>query len=372
MRVKILGAGSIGNHLAHACRELGFSVTVCDLDPAALDRTRDEIYPARYGAWDPAIRLALAAEIAAEPFHVVIIGTPPDNHMGNALAELELCAPRVLLIEKPLCTPGLESCARLAARAAEVGTRVLVGYNHCLTPNSRIAQQWLASGALGEVVTLDAAVREHWRGIFAAHPWLDGPRDTYLGFTDRGGGALCEHSHGLNIWQHFAHLSGHRRVATVSAMLDMIETGGVRYDRIAQLDLVTETGLVGRVVQDVVTDPPVKRLRMQGTEGYIDWEVNAEPGADAVTLWTRSGGERRERLAKIRPDDFRPEIAHVAAVLADPTLPSPIALEAGLETMLVIAAAVRSHAERRAIDVDYTRLRRPDGPRAMTGGRAHV
>jgi len=57
-RVKVFGAGSIGNHLAHACRSLGWAVTLCDVDPQALRRTREEIYPARYGAWDDGIRLA--------------------------------------------------------------------------------------------------------------------------------------------------------------------------------------------------------------------------------------------------------------------------------------------------------------------------
>ena len=57
-RVKIVGAGSIGNHLSHACRQQGHDVTLCDRDPEALRRTREEIYPARYGSWDAEIRLA--------------------------------------------------------------------------------------------------------------------------------------------------------------------------------------------------------------------------------------------------------------------------------------------------------------------------
>ena len=38
MNVKILGAGSIGNHLSNAARQLGWSVTLSDVDPAALRR----------------------------------------------------------------------------------------------------------------------------------------------------------------------------------------------------------------------------------------------------------------------------------------------------------------------------------------------
>ena len=56
-KVKILGAGSIGNHLSNASRSLGWQVDLCDTDPAALARTQNEIYPARYGKWDDGIRL---------------------------------------------------------------------------------------------------------------------------------------------------------------------------------------------------------------------------------------------------------------------------------------------------------------------------
>ncbi len=364
-RVKILGAGSIGNHLAHGSRGQGWAVTICDIDPAALERTKTDIYPTRYGAWDETIRLAAPDAVAGETFDVVIVGTPPDVHMRIAMAELATNPPRVMVIEKPLCTPALEDCRALAAKAAETGTVVLVGYNHCLTPNTVLAEGWLKDGAIGEVLTLDGMVREHWAGIFGAHPWLAGPQDTYLGFTRRGGGALCEHSHGVNIWQHFARVAGAGRVVRVSATLDMVAAGGAEYDRIAQVDMVTETGLVGRVVQDVITDPAIKRLRLQGTEGHIEWEVNAEPGADAATLVTRTGGTRREVLKKTRPDDFRPEIAHVAAVLADPAAPSPISLTAGLETMLVLAAAIRSSAEGHAIAIDYAQGWRPEALRPV-------
>ena len=52
MKVKIIGAGSIGNHLAQASRRLGWEVTVVDNDQKALERMKNEIYPARYGGWD--------------------------------------------------------------------------------------------------------------------------------------------------------------------------------------------------------------------------------------------------------------------------------------------------------------------------------
>jgi predicted dehydrogenase len=352
-QVKILGAGSIGNHLAYACREQGWAVTLCDVDRAALARTRDEIYPARYGRWDDAIRLAEPGELGGEAFDVVIIGTPPDLHVPLALAELRQNAPKLMLMEKPLCGPGLEGCDQLAEAADAAGTRVLVGYNHRMTAHTQRAIEWLAAAGLGPATTLRALFREHWGGIFAAHPWLSGPSDTYLGFTSRGGGALGEHSHAINIWQYFSGLAGAGRIIEISAMLDEVEAEGAAFDRIAQLSVRTESGLVGTIVQDVVTRPAQKWLRLEAERGYLEWQVNAAPDHDLVRLVEHGQPERVERLKKTRPDDFRGEIAHVGKLLDHPGLASPLSLEAGMDTMRVIAAAIASSREGRVVRVDY-------------------
>lgn len=353
IRVKIIGAGSIGNHLAHGCRSLGWSVTLTDIDPAARARTRETIYPGRYGVWDDEIRLVAPDEVAGEAFDLVVIGTPPDTHMRIAALELSRQPPQVLLIEKPLCTPDLNGCDALQEWARRQGTRVLVAYNHRLTEHTRLASAWLKETGVGEVTTLRALFREHWGGIFGAHPWLSGPADSYLGFTSRGGGAIGEHSHGINIWQYFAELSGHGRVASVSAELDEVEADGAAFDRIAQLSLRTESGLLGIVVQDVVTRPAQKWLRLEGREGYLEWQVNADAGHDLLRLVRDDGQGREQWVAKTRPDDFRGELEHIAALLADPHRPSPLDLEAGLGTMCVIAAALESARTGRRVAVDY-------------------
>jgi len=354
VRVKIFGAGSIGNHLAHGFRRRGAGVTICDVDPQALERTRNEIYPARYGSWDEEIRLATVSEISGEPFELVVIGTPPDTHLAIAREQLDRAAPRVMVIEKPLCTPDLEGAAELREAAQRAGSMVCVGYNHTLTPHTVLAEQWLREQPLGEVRTLVAGFREHWGGIFGAHPWLSGPKDTYLGYTERGGGAIGEHSHAINIWQHFARLAGLGPIVEVQAMLDLVEEDGARYDRIAQLSVRSESGVVGEIVQDVVTEPSRKWLRLQGSGGFLEWEVNVADGADGLMLQAGSSEPRVEQISKTRPDDFQPEVDHLIALAErnEPDAASPISLERGLDTMLVIAAALRSSAEGRAVRID--------------------
>ena len=48
LHVKVYGAGSIGNHLAHASRSLNWNVDVVDIDEDALVRMKENIYPMRY------------------------------------------------------------------------------------------------------------------------------------------------------------------------------------------------------------------------------------------------------------------------------------------------------------------------------------
>lgn len=359
--VKIYGAGSIGNHLAHACRTKGWDVLICDTDPDALKRTREDIYPSRYGRWDPGIRLSGADTGSGEGFDVAIIGTPPDTHISVATRELENNPPKVLLIEKPLCTPSLDGIQRIVDLKKAAGTFVAVGYNHTLTENSIRAARILAKNTIGDPITISARFREHWGGIFTAHPWLSGPRDSYLGFFERGGGASGEHSHAINIWQHFARLVGAGRIVEVSAAMDIVNDGVVNYDRICLMNVKTEIGLVGDIVQDVVTEPPQKAARIQGTKGFLEWFVNVESGHDAVHYQDGKGEAREELIKKTRPDDFKGEVDHIEQILSGGDRAcSPISIERGLDTMLVIAAAHISHRHKRSVRINYDRGYTPE------------
>lgn len=354
-KVTIIGAGSIGNHLANACRSRGWHVTLTDNDPEALERTRTTIYPARYGAWDEEIRLTLPQGDYLEDADAVFIGTPPDTHLAIALDVLERAAPALMLIEKPLCGPGLDRCDAFYGAVQRRGTKVLVGYNHSVAKSAAAVDEALRSGRLGPVLSISSRTREHWGGIFKAHPWLSGPSDTYLGFYRRGGGALGEHSHALHIWQHFAHVADAGRVVEVSAVLDLTRDGEAEYDRLALLALTTESGLTGDVIQDVMTAPTEKSARIQCRDGYAEWLVNYQPDADAVRIVAGGAAGEPTLVPKTRPDDFKMEIDHIAGILAGTVKDSPISLERGLETMMVIAAAFRSNEQRRRVTIDWSK-----------------
>lgn len=365
-KVKIIGAGSIGNHLSHAARNLGWHVDLCDIDPAALRRARESIYPGRYGSWDSAIRLFTTDDAPKGGYDYIFVGTPPDSHIElarRALAEL----PRAILIEKPVCPPDLSGATELVKEAQTAGVALFAGYDHVVGQGARAVAELAVSGGFGELQTIDVEFREHWRGIFAAHPWLDGPADSYLGYWQRGGGASGEHSHALNLWQHFALATGQGRVVEVSAVLDYVDDGTVCYDRLCLLQLRTESGLCGRVVQDVITDPARKWARLQGSGGYVEWHYAYRPGQEAVITGEGDGAPQERIFEKTRSDDFIQELRHLAEVTDSSALDrSPIAVERALDTMLVVAAAHRAARGRTTIQIDYDKGYAPDD---LVGGR---
>ena len=356
--IKVIGAGSIGNHLANAGRRLSKSVVLCDIDTAALRRAKSEIYPSRYGNWDPEIELMLVNEAPRGTSDLIIIGTPPDSHIELAMGALEE-SPKAVLIEKPLTTPSLSGLHALRARAKERGVAVFVGYDHVVSKSISQVEELVRNSEYGELITLDVDFREHWHGIFGAHPWLDGPEDSYLGYWRRGGGACGEHSHAINMWQHLSRVSDKGRIVKVFANLDYVTDGKCEYDRICLIQVETETGMKGRIAQDVVTYPVRKEAFMQFDSGAIRWACGGDPKGDVVSHSAFQVLPEKILVEKARPDDFIAELGHIQEALEAGT-DSPISLERGLDTMMVIAAAHLSAREGRAVEIDYEKGPDPD------------
>ena len=104
----------------------------------------------------------------------------------------------------------------------------------------------------------------------------------------------------------------------------------------------SEDGLVGSIVQDVITDPSQKNLRIQGDKGFIEWYVNYDSEHDAVTFGEIGINPKTKLIPKTRPDDFLGEINHIDELINNPSNKSPISLELGIECMKVIRSAFQS------------------------------
>jgi len=339
--VKIVGAGSIGNHLAHACRQMDWNVTIVDVDSDALERTRNLIYPGRYGAWDSKISVAEASEVEGVHFDLVIVGTPPDTHLAVATAEVSSSKPKVMLIEKPLAHPDRDAVTKFLHHVSENTTRVLVGYNQRLKPNTQKFLEAAAEVNLGSLLSLSARMLESWDGILKAHSWLKSETDSYLASTERGGGSLLEHSHALNLFLHFADQLGQGTPESVLAEMVWEKHDFGRYDSSTLLRLRMSSGLDATVHQDVRTWPADKSAEAIFENGRLTWVMGET--SDEVHLMRPSGEPRDSWIfPKTRPDDFLPEIAHVGRVLTGELQDSPISLESGVSVMEVVLAALSS------------------------------
>jgi predicted dehydrogenase len=342
--IKIVGAGSIGNHLANASRTLDYNVDLVDKDPAALERTKNEIYPSRYGVWDLGIKLhTTEKEPKNKKYDFIFIGTPPDSHIKLALKAVEEL-PCAVVIEKPLCGLDFEGLDLLVGRASQLNVRLFMGYDHAV---SKSFEYFLGKmkNRKNSIKTFDISFREHWGGIFEAHPWLDGPHDSYLGYFSRGGGALAEHSHGLHMWVVLAHFLGFGNVSEVNADIQYFDDGKVNYDEMSFLNLKTSGGMIGRCVHDVVTSPTRKEILIT-TNNSVETLI-FEKKKDIVYS---SNPKCNEEFNKSRPDDFICEIEHLQKVIISGGV-SALDIEFGVETMKIIAAAHKSSSEKKTISL---------------------
>lgn len=357
IRAKIIGAGSAGNHLAHACCNLGWQVSLYDRNHSALERTRDEIYPDRYGDWNENIRLCFAGNPRDEKFDIVIIATQARSHLELAIAELKAHPPRVLLIEKPLARPDdpdLQNFLQLAGSLADK-TEILVGYNLNLTANSRIVCDMLRGRRIGRLHTIDVRFREDIAYFQKAHPWLNiYERDTCS--TMDGGGACAEQSHALALWQLFAATARMGNITTVRARQSFQTVDERSFDSETLISLETDGGLLGSIHTDLKTSPAEKHARLIGDDGKIDWWLSYRDGIDVVELATEDSRERLE-IKKSRPDDFRHQMEYIDRYLRDPSAANraklaPLSLRQGLDTYRLILAAHLSGSENRPVEFD--------------------
>jgi predicted dehydrogenase len=81
--------------------------------------------------------------------------------------------------------------------------------------------------------------------------------------------------------------------------------------------------------------------------------VNYQPNVDAIVAGKGEARAEPTLIPKTRADDFKVEVDHLEKVLAGQVKNSPISLERGLDTMMVIAAAFKSHETGRRVSIDW-------------------
>ena len=347
-RTKIIGAGSVGNHITNASQKLDQETYLCDVAPEALERTKNHLYPLRYGQkLGDDVTLCHPDELVDMAFDLCVVGTPPETHMAIAIDELSSGKSKNLLIEKPLChhdDPRLDEFLKLAKKSE---TKIYVGYCHNIAPSTQKMIRLIKQGVIGRVVRVDANIKESIKYILKAHPWLSTEKETYLGYFDRGGGAAYEHSHGIAFW---LNLLRELNIPVNGNILGNLMFDKSQNTEMSLLFAKNDCSFSGGVYQDFFSTPPLKKTTVIGTLGQISWAILCNKGMDIVTVETKDEIKKYE-FKKERASDFINELSFIKENLHR-NVPYGLSLQLGLDVIKMIETTYKSHHDGHKKEVD--------------------
>lgn len=348
MKVCIFGGGSVGIHYARAWSKAGALVSVFDLSKAAIERF-PQIWRERYGSTVPeSVRITSLDEFSVSDgeFDLVVIGTPPPSHGELARLSLDAKASKFVAIQKPVCTPESQDLERLIGiekDASALGVTLISGYNHRYSPSFQQLLSFASSSCSRDLqLSIEVNWLESWDGILRAHPWLESPSDSYLGHSRLGGGALFEHSHGLDLALYLWGYLGGSGLEQIDARSVWSDSGN--YDASTTLSAVAPDGRLSlRVTQDVTTHPIQKSVRVSSDNFSAFLEFSST--SDVLHL-SNSEGDKSKKFAKNRESDFDAEVSLVKLLVGgDPKLSpesrSLLDFSLALDTAIFAASAMR-------------------------------
>ncbi|MBI2940029.1 MAG: Gfo/Idh/MocA family oxidoreductase [Chloroflexi bacterium] len=164
-RVGIIGCGDIGRGHARAYRRVEpiDLVAAADINPAALDTYCAEFeIPAKYTDYNQMLE--------REKLDIVSVCTWPQTHV--AIVRDAVRHPlRAIYCEKPLCM-SLGEADEIVALTREAGIPTIVGHQRRYVDRWIKAKEIAHSGAIGEIVRLEAAC-EKWDIFQWGTHWID-------------------------------------------------------------------------------------------------------------------------------------------------------------------------------------------------------
>lgn len=289
---------------------------------------RDE-YRSRHAV--PVAAGSLEALLADPAVEAVVIATPNDVHVEQALACLEAGKP--VLIDKPVAVDTAEGLQLLRA-ADSSGVPVGVAHHPRRLAGIRAAGAWVASGAAGVVRTARADFSNN-RG---AHLEPDAWRRVIRGSE---GGVLTQV--GIHQVENLLYLLG--PVVTVNARFQH-RTLGPTVPDLAVVSMVHADGAISVVTSNWST-PGNFTLDLLATGGNLSYRLDhrrwTSPDVDEhCELWFQPAEGERHPHPFGRSDPLREQIEELAHSTRGGTMEVDVA--AGLRATVVVEAAVRSAA----------------------------
>ena len=301
--VLIFGAGSIGNHLSHACRRCKYNVHVYDPDKEALKRMQYSIYPQRYKKWDQNIQLFSTYKFLLNFYNLIIIGSPPNTKLKVLeLIIIKKISFEKILFEKPFLPPIKKLNKNIQNFLKKNYSKIFIGYNHNIALSTLKFLQIIKKE---KIISIEVNVLEDVSFILNAHSWLKNISQSYLGYINKGGGATFEHSHGY---------------AMLLNILEELDLGKIKYvntflkkDKNKNFDISsinnfkTSKGILCTVNQNFISRPSEKFTKVITTNGTYILKFSYKNNNDKII----NNYGKEIVFKKSRADDFLSEIKYI-------------------------------------------------------------
>jgi predicted dehydrogenase len=331
LRVAIVGAGFIGRRHVEFVRGAGGCelVGAADPAPAGLAWLREQGIP----EFDDYRRMLDATKPAG-----VIVATPNQVHETVAVECLERGIP--VLIEKPIAHT-VASALNIVEAARRTGVPALVGHHRRHNPLMRAARAFIATGALGRIVTVAAIDLRRKPDAYYQQAWRREP----------GGGPLL--INGIHDIDCLRYLCG--EIVSVTAIAAN-HARGYAVEDTAVVTIAFEGGALGTLtISDAVQGPWAWEITSgeepayphQHEDTYFIAGTEGSLAVPTLTHWRneRGGGRAdpfiRKQLFYEPADPWVEEVRHFAAVIRREAAPA-VSAEDGTRTLAATLAITRS------------------------------
>ncbi|CAB4897143.1 unannotated protein [freshwater metagenome] len=324
-RAVIVGSGSAGRRHVAALRSIEPEILITVVQRTESVQPREELLDLK------ASFASTLDEALALPPDVCVVANPSPLHADAAVRLLGLNSP--VLIEKPLAAD-VRSAQAIQTAERNTKNHALLGYHLRFGDLLPELRRLVRSGVIGAPTGFSFRVGQHlgsWRtGTEAAA--------SVSARAELGGGVLLELSHEFDALC-FALDCTATSVTHCDLRFDGAPTDG-KVETVAEVDLVTSTGIAGSVHLDMVAPEPVRDWVILGTEGTLRVDAlrstirHENPEGTAQTIAEFAGGERDRAERRL--------IEHLLE-LSNPAIHPGCTTEDGIVALAIIEAARKSY-----------------------------
>jgi myo-inositol 2-dehydrogenase/D-chiro-inositol 1-dehydrogenase len=327
LSIGLLGAGRIGKVHANAIAATPGArlVAVADAFPAPAEAIAAE--------HDVAVR-TIDEIMASSDVDAVFITTPTDIH--SDLIEQAAHAGKAIFCEKPIDL-SVERVRACLGVVEQTGATLMVGFNRRFDPNFRSARARVTAGEIGEVEMVSITSRD--------------PGPPPLEYMARSGGLFRDMS--IHDFDMARFLLGEEPVsvsAVGSVLVDSAIAGVPDIDS-AAITLVTASGKIAQISNSRrAVYGYDQRIEVFGSNGMVRADNIHESTIEVVGADGFTKPPLVHFFIERYMSSYIAEVAAFVEAVNNGTPPQPTG-DDGLQALVLAEAAVRSHTDRRVVDV---------------------